>query len=144
MSQTSRLIDAALWTVSLALLVLSFLFSWGSPLGLGPDVDWLDKLWHFSGYGALCGTLLLVAVWRPGRGAGRFSGTGLPVAGLVLGVALITEALQGPFGRDAELLDAVADLAGVSGAFLAWKALSSRPGGLGAPRPRPAGTPGTT
>jgi VanZ family protein len=141
-SQLSRLIDATLWAASLGLLVMSFLFSWGSPPGLGPDVDWIDKLWHFLGYGALCTTLLLAAVWRPGRGTGRFPGSGLRVAGLVLATAWITEALQAPFGRDTEVLDAVADLAGVAFGFLAWRRIWPRP--RGAPPQRPAGAPGAT
>lgn len=124
-TKVSRLIDVALWAASFGLLILSFLFSWGSPPGFGPETDWADKAWHFLGYAALCSTLLLAAVWRPGRGAGRFSGTAVRVSGLVLAIAWLTEALQAPFGRDADLLDAVADLAGVAAGFVLWSVLTS-------------------
>jgi VanZ family protein len=126
-SQASRVIDVALWTASFGLLVLSFLFSWGTPPEFGPDVDWVDKLWHFLGYGAFTGTLLLAAVWRPGRGTGRFPQAGLLVAGSVVAVAWLTEGLQAPFDRDVELLDAVADLAGVTAAFLGWRVTQRMP-----------------
>jgi len=123
----SRLLDWALWGVSFVLLVLSFVLSWGAPPDLGPSFDWSDKVWHFLGYGALCGTVLLAAVWRPGRGNGRFPGTGVRVAVLVLVVAWFTEALQAPFHRDVQLLDAGADLAGVAAGFLAWEVLRRWP-----------------
>ena len=123
----SRLIDTLLWAASGVLFVLSFVLSWGPPPTFGPRFDWADKLWHLLGYATLCSTLLLAAVWRPGRGPGRFAWAGWRMALLVLGVAWLTEALQGPFGRDVELLDAVADLAGVMLGFLAWRISGVRP-----------------
>ena len=122
-SARSLLLDAALWTASFVLFVLSIVFSWGVPPEIGPHFDWVDKAWHFLGYGALTGTLLLAAVWRPGRGRGRFPRAGLSVALLVLAVAWLTEALQSPFGRDVETMDALADLAGVTLSFAGWRAL---------------------
>jgi len=119
------LVDAALWAASFALFVLSLLFSWG-PQPPSPNVSWFDKVWHGLGYGALTGTLLLAAVWRPGRGPGRFPGAGLWVAGLVFAAAWLTEALQIPFNRDAELTDALADLAGILVAYGLWL-MASRP-----------------
>ncbi len=119
----SRPLDGALWAASFTLLVLSFVLSWGAPPDFGPRFEWSDKAWHFLGYGALCGTLLLAAVWRPGRGDGRFPGKGFGVAVVVVLVAWLTEAFQAPFHRDVDLLDAVADTAGVAAAFLAWRAL---------------------
>jgi VanZ family protein len=117
----SRLVDIGLWAASIALLVLSFVFSWGPPPP-SPAVGWFDKVWHFLGYGVLCGTLLLAAVWRPGRGPGRFPRASLLIAALVLLVAWLTEALQAPFGRDVQLTDALADLAGTAVLFAVWKA----------------------
>jgi hypothetical protein len=122
-SARSRRIDAILWVTTLVLLVASFVLSWGAPLGLGPKFGLADKVWHLLGYGALCLTLLLAAAWRPGRGEGRFPRSGRAAALLVLAIAWITEVLQAPFGRDAELADAVADLAGVVVGFLAWRML---------------------
>ena len=119
----SWLVDTGLWVASLALLALSFVFSWGPPPP-SPDVGWFDKVWHFLGYGALCETLLLAAVWRPGRGPGRFPRAGLLIGGLVLLVAWLTEALQAPFGRDVQLTDALADLAGVLSGLMGWRAIS--------------------
>ena len=113
-SRELGLLDAALWAASFALFVLSIAFSWGAPPHLGPQFDWSDKAWHFLGYGALCGTLLLAAVWRPGRGSGRFPRAAAGVTLLVLALAWATEALQVPFGRDADPTDALADLAGIA------------------------------
>jgi hypothetical protein len=117
-------VDAALWVASLVLFVLSFVLSWGNPPDIGPHFDWADKAWHFLGYGALTGTLALAAVWRPGRGAGRFPRAGLLVAALVLVAAWLTEALQAPFGRDFDPTDGLADLVGIGFAFAIWKASS--------------------
>jgi VanZ family protein len=105
------------------LLALSFVLSWGAPPDIGPDFDWADKVWHFLGYGALTGTLLLAAVWRPGRGEGRFPRAGVHVALLVLAVAWLTEVLQAPFGRDFDPTDALADLAGIALASAIWRRL---------------------
>jgi VanZ family protein len=120
------LLDAALWAASAVLFALSLILSWGPPPDIGPEFDWADKTWHFLGYGALTATLLLAAVWRPGREEGRFPQAGLRVAGLVLAAAWLTEALQAPFGRDVQLLDALADLAGVAAGLLSWKATQRR------------------
>jgi Na+/proline symporter len=119
----SQLLDGALWAASFILLVLSFVLSWGAPPDLGPSFYWSDKAWHFLGYAALSGTLLLAAVWRPGRGDGRFAGKGIGVAVVVVLVAWLTEALQAPFHRDVDLLDAATDLAGVAAGLLAWEAV---------------------
>jgi VanZ family protein len=119
----SRLVDFGLWAASLGLLVLSFVFSWGPPPP-SPEVGWFDKVWHYLGYGVLCGTLLLAAVWRRGRGPGRFPRASLLIAALVLLVAWLTEALQAPFGRDVQLTDALADLAGVASGLMGWRAIS--------------------
>jgi FkbM family methyltransferase len=131
-SRELGLLDAALWAASFALCVLSIAFSWGAPPHLGPQFDWSDKAWHFLGYGALCGTLLLAAVWRPGRGGGRFPQAAAGVTLLVLALAWATEALQAPFGRDADPTDGLADLAGIALAFVAWRGLRGpgRQGGI--------------
>ncbi|MGH9169086.1 MAG: hypothetical protein ACRD02_14785 [Acidimicrobiia bacterium] len=121
-SAGSRLVDAALWGASFVLFVLSFVLSWGAPPDIGPEFDWIDKAWHILGYGALAGMLLLAAVWRPGRGDGRLPRAALVVPLTVLALAWATEALQAPFGRDADPTDALADLAGIGIAFTIWKA----------------------
>jgi VanZ family protein len=120
-SARSKLIDTLLWVAAFVLLALSLLLSWGQPPRFGPRFELDDKVWHLLGYGALCLTLLMAAVWRPGRGEGSFPRAARVAALLVLGIAWITEALQAPFGRDAELLDAVADLAGVAVGFTVWR-----------------------
>jgi VanZ family protein len=122
-TKDSRLLDAALWASSFVLLVFSLALSWGPPPHFAAPFRWSDKPWHFLGYGGLCETLLLAAVWRPGRGPGSFPRAGRRVALLVLAVAWATEALQAPFGRDVEVTDAVADLAGITLGFVLWKSL---------------------
>src|SRR5437762_4307060 len=84
------MVDTALWAVSVALLVATFVLSLGpAPPGLNAFFA-SDKLIHATGYAALTGSWLLAAVWRPGRGDGPFPrATRLVVIGaMVLGAGI--------------------------------------------------------
>lgn len=119
MTPASRAVDVVLWTAAIGTLATVLLFSLGP--GAGPSgIFAADKLWHGIAYAALTGTWLLAAVWRPGRGPGRFPG-GAPlvvIALVVLGGLL--ELLQGVVGRFADPLDWLANLVGVILVAAAW------------------------
>ena len=80
-----------------------------------------DKPWHFLAYFFTVGSLLLAAVWRPGRGAGRFPrATGWIVGAAVL-VGAGLELVQGSMpNRQMELMDAAANTLGSLAALGAW------------------------
>ncbi|TWT99977.1 VanZ like family protein [Botrimarina colliarenosi] len=85
----------------------------------GPTLDY-DKFMHAGAYAVLT-TLLLIACRRTGASP-RLWGR-LAVAGLVLLYGAIDEVTQPYFGRSCDLLDWLADLAGVSLAVVvdAWR-----------------------
>lgn len=76
-----------------------------------------DKLEHGLAYFVTSLLLLLVAVWRPGRGDGPLArwGVWVPVALIAAGGAI--ELIQSHLGRDAQLGDWVAEIIAVA---LAW------------------------
>ena len=86
-----------------------------------------DKLLHLGAYGATTFAFLLAAVWRPGRGAGRFPGGEPWIVGAALGLAIAMELCQGAFTtRTADAFDVVAGGLGVAVAIVAWRGLRSR------------------
>lgn len=125
MTSVSRALDAVLWTVALASLGTVVLLSLG-PGGGRSGIFAADKLWHAVGYGALTGTWLLAAVWRPGRGEGRFpQGAPVVVVGAVLLGAML-ELFQILVGRSADPLDWLANVVGVSIVSTVWLMLRGR------------------
>jgi len=79
-----------------------------------------DKLEHGTAYFVTSLLLLLVAVWRPGRGDGPFArwGVWVPIVLIAIGGAL--EVLQSFIGRDMQLGDWIAEIIAVG---LAWGTL---------------------
>lgn len=119
MTPASRALDAVLWIAAASTLATVVVFSVG-PGAAPTGIFAADKLWHAIAYGALTGAWLLAAVWRPGRGPGRFPG-GAPlilIGAAVLGALL--ELLQGVVGRFADPLDWLANLVGAALAAAAW------------------------
>lgn len=119
MADHERRIDLALWTVAVLLLVALVVLS----VGPGPPTRGVlsaDKLWHGVAYAALTASWLLAAVWRPGRGPGRWPGAGLLVAAGAAALGGAIELLQGSVGRSGDVLDLLADLAGVAAASTLW------------------------
>ena len=83
-----------------------------------------DKVLHAGAYAVTMGVFLMVAVWRPGRGSGRYPRALPLIIGVALTLSVGSELLQGTvFERDADLLDASADLAGVMLALGVWRIL---------------------
>ncbi len=102
-------------------------------LTLGPVPDeaalfpQADKLFHAGSLGLLAFLLLLVGVWRPGRGAGWWpAGAWWIVGGSALFGVLI-EVAQSFLSRDADVFDALADLMGTLIAL--WSLLKQRAAG---------------
>lgn len=80
-----------------------------------------DKVFHGTLYAATVLAYLLAAVWRPGRGEGRFPWTVPWILAGALAAGIGMELLQGAFfGRDAEIGDAVADAVGELAGFVSW------------------------
>ena len=81
-----------------------------------------DKLEHGLAYFVTSLLLLLVAVWRPGRGDGPFARWGLwvPVSLIAAGGAI--ELLQSHLGRDAQMGDWIAEIVAVA---LAWGTIAA-------------------
>ena len=125
-----RAVDGLLWLVSLFLFVTILFLSLGRP----PDVPGLhfeaaDKVGHMIAYGALTFSLLLAAVWRPGR-TGR-TGDGLvasawAVVGGVLVFGGAVELVQLTVHRNGDVLDLMADAIGALIATGLWRLLQRR------------------
>jgi VanZ family protein len=81
-----------------------------------------DKLEHGLAYFVTCLLVLLVAVWRPGRGDGPFArwDPWVPIGLIASGGAI--ELLQSLIGRDAQLGDWIAEIIAVG---LAWGIVAS-------------------
>ena len=109
----SRLFDAALWMGATAAGVLTLVYSLGAiPPGM-QSFSGADKAGHAVVAFATVLLLLLSAVWRPGRGLGRFprATPGIVVGLIAAGIAV--EVLQATFTeRSAEILDVVMEAVG--------------------------------
>jgi|RhiMetdeSRZDD1v2_1073273.scaffolds.fasta_scaffold87072_6 VanZ family protein len=109
----NRSIDGFLWFLFVSTCAATLWFS----LAEVPPGDQLfhgaDKVQHAAAYFALTLTFLLAAVWRPGRGWGRWPNLGVPFClGIVL-VGVAIEILQGVDpGRDAQVSDVIAEAIG--------------------------------
>jgi VanZ family protein len=100
-----------------------------------------DKVLHAVAYAGTSFLFLLAAVWRPGRGEGRFPGAApwIVLAASVTGLAI--EIVQGHAGRQRSGLDFLADVIGVLVALGVWGAMKRRgraPGPNGGVDPDPS------
>ena len=107
------------------------LFSFGAPPPGVTILPYADKIEHAIAYFATTLSFLFAAVWRPGRGPGRWPWMGLwfPVAAIAAG-ALI-EFLQGMTPtREAQALDLIAEVIGTMAAVAIHSTIRriSRPG----------------
>ena len=119
-SSTSRTIDVSLWALSLAILLAIFLFSWATEPPLA-SYSYTDKIGHALAYAGLSGSLLLAAVWRPGRGSGPFPRAMWAILFGSVAVGGIAEIGQGLFfHRDASFRDLLIDAVGVGAATTVW------------------------
>jgi VanZ family protein len=115
-----------LWGLSLAILVVILVFSWATKPPLS-SFSLTDKIGHALAYAALAGTLLLAAVWRPGRGPGPFPRAAVLILGGAVVFGGIAELGQGLFfHRDASFRDLLIDGAGVLAAYAVWRLMERR------------------
>lgn len=115
-----KLSDKVLWIVAWALLAIEVVVAiipGGDPGGSG---NMTDKSLHFLAFSALTLAFLLVAVWRPARGVGRWPLGAAPIAlgAVLLGAGI--EVAQGFVGRDVEAFDLLADALGAIFALGLW------------------------
>lgn len=130
-SAATSLIDRALWILTILCIVATVWFSFGAPPPGVTLFPYADKIEHAIAYFATTLSFLFAAVWRPGRGPGRWPWMGLwfPVAAIAAG-ALI-EFLQGMTPtREAQALDLIAEVIGTMAAVAIHSTIRriSRPG----------------
>lgn len=102
--------------MALAIVVISVTADPQVPGLLFPGAD---KAGHAIAYFALAGLLLLAGVWRPGRSEASWKRP-LPVIATVVAYGWCLELVQGMVGRDAQVMDGLADLLGALLAFVVW------------------------
>lgn len=129
----SRL-DIFLWTLAALSAALTLVFS----IGLRPPgVDGFrhaDKMWHGLAYFTTSLLFLLAAVWRPGRGEGRFPRAGIVFAVVAGAAGGIVEIAQGfTAKREPEFLDWVSEIVGILAALGVVLALRARAGPISDP-----------
>jgi hypothetical protein len=111
--------DIALWATTVALTLLTVLFSFGLRAPGSGSFAFADKLGHGAMYFATILCFLFAAVWRPGRGDGSFPtkatlfAIGFVIAGIVVEVLQEVATPR----RHAEAGDVLAEVIGAFGAF---------------------------
>lgn len=141
-SPSSRL-DILLWAVAWLLTATALFFSLGPAPPFGRGFDNADKVWHGGLYLVTVLVFLFAAVWRPGRGSGRYPRRAPLIVITTIATGIGVEILQGTFfHRDMEFLDAAADVVGVTAALGVWSVVSllARPRRLSAADPDPGST----
>jgi VanZ family protein len=116
------LLDAFLWFLVVVMAVFVVWTSVKPPSGEPFPIS--DKVLHYLAYTGLTFSMLLAAVWAPVRGAGRFPTASILITLLAFFFGVAIEIVQGPLpGRDAELLDALANAGGALTALALWTAM---------------------
>jgi VanZ family protein len=110
-------IDVVLWA---AAILCGLVTLWWSLVSLPPErhlFRGVDKLQHGLAYFVTSLSLLLAAVWRPGRGDGPFARWSIWIVGALVAAGAGIEVLQSFIGRDAELGDWIAEIVAVALAY---------------------------
>jgi VanZ family protein len=120
------MIDRGLWALTAAFIAVTLWFSFVAPPPGADLFTGADRVGHAIAYFTTTLSFLFAAVWRPGRGIGRFPHLGrwFPLAAIV-GGALIEIAQEITTTRTAEVYDVVAEAIG-TGAAVAVHALIRR------------------
>jgi VanZ family protein len=82
-----------------------------------------DKLLHFFAYMTMTTTFLLAGVWRPGKGNGKWPEAAATITIAAAAYGGLMELLQGLVGRDAQILDEVANVLGCFAGLMLWLSL---------------------
>jgi VanZ family protein len=124
-------VDTLLWVLTAISAALTLVFSIG-PVPPGVDrFPHADKVWHGLAYFTTSLLFLLAAVWRPRRGAGPWPHSGIVFVLLGTAAGGFVEIAQGfTAQREPELLDWLAEVAGVLAAFGLVLLLRARTGAL--------------
>jgi VanZ family protein len=120
------MIDRALWGLTAACTSTTLWFSFVAPPPGADLFPGADRVGHAIAYFTTTLSFLFAAVWRPGRGIGRFPDLGrwFPLTAIAGGAVI--EILQGMTAtRAAEIYDLVAEAIGIVAA-LALHALIRR------------------
>jgi VanZ family protein len=97
---------------------------WFSFVATPPETNTIpavDKVEHALAYFVTTLLVLLAAVWRPGRGDGPFARWWWALLLTLILAGAAVEVAQGFAGRDAEVLDWIAEIVAVA---LAWGVLA--------------------
>jgi peptidoglycan/LPS O-acetylase OafA/YrhL len=123
-SRSERLIDRALWALFFVSIALTLFWALG-PRPPGAKIfPHADKFFHAGAFAMILGSFLLAAVWRPGRGWGRFPAAAVPAVAMLIALGVLIEVIQGELlSRDAELLDVAAEVVGMAVALLIVRSL---------------------
>jgi hypothetical protein len=114
-------VDGVLWSCAIVACLADAFYSLEAvPPGM-EEFAGADKVGHAAASFVILLLLLLVAVWRPGRGVGRFPRAEPKLAAGLIVAGAIMELLQQAFtSRSAEVLDVVLEAVGVGAAVLAF------------------------
>lgn len=113
---TSLVVEGIFWAMPIALMVAALVIVLTSQ----PPPPPLDKILHAVGAAVLTISLLLAAVWRPGRGEGAYPRGGIFVTGFVVLLAVAVELFEELHYRLIEGWGWGDLAAGVGGATIGW------------------------
>lgn len=112
------MIDRGLWALTGICAAITLWFSFVAPPPGADLFEGADRIGHALAYFTTTLSFLFAAVWRPGRGVGRFPTLGrwFPLAAITGGAVI--EILQGmTASRTAEVFDLVAEAIGAAAAL---------------------------
>lgn len=109
------IVDLLLWALTVACAATTLWFSSGARPPGADLFTWADDLGHGIAYFATTLSFLFAAVWRPGRGSGRFARWGrlFPLAAIVASVVIEIVQRTIPH-RNAEISDVLTAWIGVA------------------------------
>ena len=100
-----------IWTLAALALIATLWFSFGAPAHVNRYLG-SDKVAHAIAYAVDTLLLLFAVVWRP-SGSPPVVWRMAPILVAVVALGGVVEVVQGVVGRDAQILDWIADSAGV-------------------------------
>ena len=120
-------LDLVLWSIVALSIVFTVVWSFVEPPGAGFGHG-IDKGQHALAYFVTMLAALLAAVWRPGRGPGRFPGARWLIAAGALACGAMIEILQSvsTTNRQGDVGDWLAEVVGVGLAVFALSVLEQR------------------
>ncbi len=123
-----RAVDGALWTLTVIFVGVTIWLSFGpTPPGAQAFPN-ADKVWHGVAYFVTTSSLLLAAIWRPGRGDGAFARLEALLLVVIVIAGGLVEVAQGALtkNRDADAVDWLVEIVAVVAALAVNKGLRAR------------------